>query len=731
MKHFLLVGTALFAAQTASAQSVGVDTAATEDSATADIIVTATKRNETLRNVASSVSAVTQKDLQGLNAQSLSDYITRVPGVVFNDYQPGVSEVVIRGIASTTYHEANQATTGYYLNQVPLIEPGFPLVIPDVDSFDLSQVEVLRGPQGTLFGSSSLGGAINYVVNQADPSRFDAGAEGILSSTKRAGQANYVVKAMVNVPIIQDKLAVRVVALQRVDAGYLDNVGTGEDGSDDLRVRGLRGSIVWTPTETTKISALSMYQKTELDDQTYVLFGPPRTFARNTNVDEFQNTQFMLHSLRLDQELGFATLTAIGSYTEKKNDLAFDDSVFLGIDARTGTPELSGSRGKSKTDYAELRLASSGEGPFKWLIGTNYTRLRSRSTDGISIEGIDAYIDANPGQFGGQPSSVIAPNDFTQRTLSSNRVKETALFGEASYTLADVLTLTVGGRLFQYRSSPRLQFLPNAALIPQFDYRPGTEKDSGFIPKVSLSYKPSDNFMVYALYSEGFRIGGINVYSIAAGTPLNFDSDKTRNYEIGTRFELVPNEMFFDVAVYHIDWSNIQARLFVPVTFEAYTTNGGGADVDGVEISLDFRPTRNLQFTTALTYTDARLSSLLPDSFAPGGGYAKGTRLPGSSKWMIANTMNLHFDEAGLKPRLSISHRYLSEAPVAFGAVLQKGDYHLVDVNASIEVVDGLEVGVFAKNLLNQYGILNAPFSFAGSVTRPRTIGASVRFGLN
>ena len=427
----LLAGAALAAfllpVAPAAAQDAGPAAAPTQS----DIVVTATKRGEELSEVAGSVSAVTEENLQALNAQSLSDYITRVPGVVFNDYQPGVSEVVIRGVASTTYHEANQATTGYYLNQIPLIEPGFPLVIPDIDSFDVKQVEVLRGPQGTLFGSSSLGGAVNYVVNEADPSKLDAGFEGLASSTRRSGDVNYAAKAMINLPIANDKLAVRVVALQRYDAGYLRNVGTGERGSDDLRVRGLRGSIVWKPAEGTTVSGLSMYQEYDLDDQTYALFALPR-FQRNTNVNEFQDTDFFLNSLRLDQDLGFATLTALGSYTEKNANLAFDDSVFLGIDARTGTAQLSGSRGKSKTDYGELRLASNGDGPFTWLIGANYTRLRSRSSDFVQIPGIGAFITANPGQFGNQPANVIAPGDLTQRTLSNSRVRELALFGELS-----------------------------------------------------------------------------------------------------------------------------------------------------------------------------------------------------------------------------------------------------------------------------------------------------------
>ena len=414
-----------------------------------DVVVTATKRGENLRDVAGAVSAVTAEDFVRLNAQSLSDYITRVPGVVFNDYQPGVSEVTIRGVASTTYHEANQATTGYYLNDIPLIEPTFPLVIPDIDSFDVARVEVLRGPQGTLFGSSSLGGAINYVVNQADPSKIAVAGEGLISSTDRAGEPNYAGKAMVNVPIVADKLAVRVVALQRYDAGYLDNIGTGVKGSDDLRVRGLRGSIVWTPAAGTTVSALSMVQEYHLADQTYALFSLPR-FQRSTNVPEFQNTSVLLNSLRLDQDLGVATLTALGSYVRKTSHLAFDDSVFLGIDPRTGTPELSAGDGRSETGYGELRLASTGKHPFAWLIGANYTRLTAHETDSERLSGIDTYITAHPAQFGNQSAGVIAPGDEFERTASSNRVREIALFGEASYTLHDVLTLTLGGRVFNY-----------------------------------------------------------------------------------------------------------------------------------------------------------------------------------------------------------------------------------------------------------------------------------------
>src|SRR3546814_483647 len=179
------------------------------------------------------------------------------------------------------------------------------------------------------------------------------------------------------------------------------------------------------------------------------------------------------------------------------------------------TPEPASSVGKSKTEYGELRLASPDSGRFRWLLGVNYTRLRSNNTDGTFIEGIADYIDANPGEFDGQPGSELAPGDLATRTISSNRVTEKAIFGEASFDIVDTLTLTLGGRLFEYRSRPRLQYLPNANLVDPFDFAPAADKDSDFIPKASLTYKPSDDFMVYALYSEGFRIGGVNVYSAA------------------------------------------------------------------------------------------------------------------------------------------------------------------------------------------------------------------------
>jgi outer membrane receptor protein involved in Fe transport len=407
--------------------SVSAQTVATPVTELDALIVTATKRNESVRDVAIPISAVSGADLQKVNANSLADYIVRLPGVTFNDYQPGISEVVVRGIAATTYHEQGQTTTGYYLNEVVVVEPGFPIGIPDVDTFDLDRVEVLRGPQGTLFGSSTLGGLVNYVAKMANTSQYQAAASGLVGTTKNAGQANYAIKAMVNIPIIEDKLGVRLTGLQRFDAGFLDNPGTKEDGVNDFRTRGLRGSLVFTPAEGTKLTFLSAYQDSLLDDQTYL----SHDYVRNSARAEPQETDFWLNSLRLDQDVGFADLTLLGSTNHKTNSTTYSYpyAYVTGVTTGSGSAYSLGAA-KADIDTFEGRLASKEDDRLKWLIGASYMRAKKSSADRIYQPGAAAYITAHPGDFGGYSGSVLAPGDAIYGYISDTVNKDFGIFGE-------------------------------------------------------------------------------------------------------------------------------------------------------------------------------------------------------------------------------------------------------------------------------------------------------------
>ncbi|KQS53895.1 TonB-dependent receptor [Brevundimonas sp. Leaf363] len=700
-----------------------------------DIIVTATKRDESLRDTPLAISAITGEQLQAAGASSLADYIVRLPGVVFNDYQPGISEVIIRGVAATTYHEQGQTTVGYYINEVPVVEPGFPIGIPDVDTFDLQRVEVLRGPQGTLFGSSTLGGLVNYIVETADTGGFDAAAQAQVGSTKNSdGDANYALKAMVNVPIVADTLAVRLTANQRVDAGYLDNPGTGEMGSNDFRVSGLRGSAVYTPTPDTKVTFLSAYQETELDDQTYLDLNNP--YIRNTPRAETQETSFWLNTLRLDQTLSFANLTVIASHNDKDNTtvLSYPYPYVTGVTSGDGAAYSVGVA-EATIDTLEARLSSPGDGPFNWLVGVSYLKAEKSSRDRIYQQGAAAFIDANPVLYGGVSGSVLAPNDAIYGYFADSENEDFGIFGEVSWELTPQLELILGGRYYDTQNSATIT---NAAgsLFPGGISNEATfgqsQSENGFTPKVTLTYRPHDNLMVYGTYSEGYRVGGPNPNAaILDGIPESYESDTTKNYELGVRSATADGRYTFDVTVFHIDWENIQARLFTDAPYYySYVTNAGGAEINGLELSTQVALTDDLSFHSNITYQEASLTEFLPDTFAVGGGYAAGSTLPGSSEWSIAN--NLTYAPSGWwgAPSFDLAHRYLSEAPVAFGNPNQRGGFDIFDIRAAVELTPSVKLLAFVNNVTDAYGVLNAPFTSqavpAGSIVRPRTFG--IRF---
>ncbi len=700
-----------------------------------DIVVTATKRNESVRNVPAPISAITGDQLAKMNANSLADYITRIPGVTFNDYQPGVSEVVIRGIAATTYHEQGQTTTGYYLNDINLVEPGFPIGIPDVDTFDLDRVEVLRGPQGTLFGSSTLGGLVNYIVKTADPTKFDAAAEGLIGSTENSnGEPNYAGKLMVNVPIIQDKLAVRVMGLQRFDAGYIDNIGLTppQKATNDFRTRGLRGSIVFTPVEGTKITYLGAYQDTRLDDQTYISFD--HSYVRNTPRTEPQNTSFFLNSLRLDQDLGtLATLTLLGSVDEKTNYTFFTDpyGYVTGVTTGPGAAyDYANANANIKT--IEGRIASKGDGALRWLVGVSYMRATKFSYDQMFQPGAAAYAAANPGV-----SAYPIPNDRVYGYLSNTLNTDLGVFGEATWRPVKGFEITVGGRYYDTRAEGDVTnnagFVSGstADLSGHVD-----QKETGFTPKVTLTVRANDHLLAYLTYSRGYRVGGINPNAGLLPRIQNaYKSDTVDNYEAGVKTSLWHNLLTIDASVFNVDWHGIQARLFGPAPqYYSYVTNAGSANVVGVELSVTLKPTSRFTFSSSVTAQDAKLTTFLPDTFAAGGGYAAGSTLPGSSHWSVANNIDYALPNLPWHPSLQLAHRYLSSAPVAFGSTSLRGDFNLFDARLAITPIDHIQLMAFVDNAFNEYGVLNGPFTSqaapAYSIVRPRTFGLRVDWNL-
>ena len=734
-RGLLLAGAASLIAVPAAAQTAEATRGST---LLEEVIVTATKREESVRDVSGSVSAVSGAQLEALGAQSYADYIARTPGVVFNEFQPGTSHVVIRGVATSSGNVQGQGTTGYYINEVPLTEPGWTIVIPDIDAFDVDHVEILRGPQGSLFGSASMGGAVNYVANKADASGYDAEVEGTLSKTKNADLGGGL-KGMINIPIIEDTLAVRAVGTYRNDPGYLDNVGIGEDGSSDITVSGGRLSVVWTPSDATELSWMSLYQKTEADDAPYrnPAFGD---LARSTALAEPNDTDVTLHSLRLDQDFGFATLTALAAYQEKSQDFLFDYTPWRGaynadLGLNLTSPLYIESGGESEGKSLEVRLASNGEGRFEWLVGAMYYESDKFLYEQIGAAGAAAAFDASP-LFGPGSGAVISPDgEIFNAFFTDLTAKESALFGEASFFFTPELKLTAGGRLFKTE-------IESVSTQVGFSTYPGKpvvdrtqDEQDGFSPKVSLTYTPSDDFMIYGLYSEGFRFGTPNMQGLSAfPVPSGSESDSLKNYEVGVRTNLLNDALLLDATAFYIDWSDIQLRLLTPDNYN-YAANGGAAKIKGLEVSASYSPTSQLDLQSTVTWMEARLDEplfILWYGTAP-----EGAQLPGSADWSVSNTLSYRFETA-YDPTLILSHRYLSSGISDLNSAVpgvtpnEQGDYNLIDLRLRANFGQTM-VTLFGSNLGDERGVTRTVPEANGlsqGLVRPRTFGVTLNWAL-
>ena len=730
-RGLLLVGAASLIAGPAAAQASGT--------LLEEIIVTATKREVSVRDVAGSVSAVSGAQLEAIGAQSYADYIARTPGVTFNQFQPGTSHVVIRGVATNSGNVQGQGTTGYYINEVPLTEPGWTIVIPDIDAFDVDHVEILRGPQGSLFGSASMGGAVNYVATKADAGAYDAAIETTLSKTRNADVGG-AIKGMVNIPLVQDKLALRAVATYRNDPGYLDNVGIGENGSSDITIGGGRLSLVWTPTDATEVSWLSLYQKTEADDAPYrnPAFGD---LARSTAFAETNETDVTLHSLRLDHDFGVATLTAIGAYQEKSQDFAFDYTPYRGayntdLGLNLTSPLFIESGGESTGESLEVRLASNTEGRFEWLIGAMYFESEKNLYEQLGADGAAAAFDASP-LYGPGTGAVIAPDGRIFNAFFTDlKAKEMAVFGEASFNFTPELKLTAGGRLFKTETDSTSSQVGFSTFPGGLSVSP-TESDEqdGFSPKVSLTYTPSEDLMVYGLYSEGFRFGTPNTQGLSAfPVPAGSESDSLKNYEIGVRSNLAGGKVLLDATAFYVDWSDIQLRLLTPDDFN-YAANGGAATIKGLETSITFSPTPQLDLQSSITYMEARLDEplfILWYGTAP-----EGAQLPGSSDWSISNTASYRFETA-YDPTLTLSHRYVSSGISDLNSAVPgvvpntQGDFNVIDLRLRASF-GATSVTLFGSNLGDERGVtrtLPEANGLSQGLIRPRTFGVTLNWSL-
>lgn len=690
--------------------------------ATQQIIVTATKRPQPQRTIAGTVSVASGEALESQGARDMEDVLRLMPGLQVNKGDPDQSVPTVRGIGTVLGGSGfglQQATTGVYVGDVPCTDPiGF-IATCDVAPFDLDRVEALRGPQGVLFGSASLGGAVRYVLARPDFKARQFKFQSTAGAVAGAG-ADFATSAMFNAPL--DGVALRAVVQDRRDSGTVRNSGTGKDEANAVHMRGGRVTAALKPTADVNVSLLAMTQRTDLDDASAV--DDPSRRERNTPTPSPRRTEVSLYKLTIDAQLGPTVLTSSTALLDKKLRGRPDFTRrFGGLGALLGgLPELPLIAGQvnqdSEAHSQELRLASAGSGEWSWLVGAFYQRTRLK---------VNALADAPGGKA--LWSAAVLPGDRFYSEVDDSRATEQAVFADMEWRFRPNWSLAAGAR--SYRN--KVHFVADARLLEAVlgpvlvDQR---KSESGHTPRLSIKYDNAQTLW-YATASQGYRLGGFN-----PGTGIEYKTDSLWNYETGVRLSPVGG-LTLDATLFHMDWKDAQVNARQPGTVPLNgIANVGKARVQGLELAAKWRIRPGSVLEGALALTDAKTAAAFTSN--NGTVVASGTRMPGTPRFQStlqwSQDFNGPLDTAG---RWALLHAYVGARSLSLDAGGTAQGYGLFDVQASF-ARGSWELTLFVRNLGDRKGVVGGSpvATFGGSsyveylLTRPRTVGASLRLEL-
>jgi iron complex outermembrane recepter protein len=660
-----------------------------------EIIVTAQKRSETLKNVPISISVLNGNALTKSTAQGVIEELAKVPGVAINNgFQGGVADLSVRGVAAP----AGAGVVGFYLDTVPfgLVESP---IVPDTGGYDLERVEVLRGPQGTLYGANALAGVIRIISRDANLTNLQFGGRVSGSSTEYGGD-NYRASAMLNIPLIDDKLAVRGAVDYQNLSGWIDKPN--KKNANDARLLNLRFKVNAKPTEDLTIG-LSWW-KSHQNYGAPSLGNDQRT--RNTTLAEPSSIDYDVYGGHVQYDFHSFTASSSTSYLRfKERDTLDYGTDYLGI----GPYPLNEGYG-GNVFSEEINLASQGLSDWRWTAGA-------------------IYRDAKDSTF--QTVAPYATLDWT------NRSKSYAIYGEITRLfLNNKLEFTVGGRYFHDSVTQQEDRLV-APINSTFGYYRDNAKFNSTTPRVVVNYHPSRNSTLYASFSQGFRSGLPQQYYSVSGVPglAPVKPDKLTNYEVGAKGDLLDHLISFDAAVYYEKWKDVQQVIKVPFsgTYVFALVNGQSASGPGAEAGVTLHPARGLSLTADVAWNDLKVDT---DIFSGSVlAFAKGERLNQSPKYTAGASADYEFPiSSDVKGRLSGSITYTSKKSTrsvgATGPFVEWGDAITVaSARFAVDVGKKLEFSLFADNINNWNGAvarnsaIGAILPYWDTRIRPRTVG--------
>jgi outer membrane receptor protein involved in Fe transport len=708
-----------------------------------EVIVTAQKREERLMDVPASVSTISGERLALLQADTLSDVANFIPGLaVTSSGGPGMRQIVIRGVSTDFYPITTAPTVATYVDDMPVGSgaggPNQGSVFGlDLNPYDIERLEVLKGPQGTLYGSNAMGGLVKYVLRAPNLTKFEASMGGDLQDVDGSGRPSSVVRGSINVPIVADKLALRVSGFYNNNAGYIDNFGLSVKHANHSTEDGGRATLLWQATDRLAFRVNVLAQDVDGADLSVITLDGTTlkpvygSHAFNLDLRQPYTQKTRVYNVHADWDLGFATLISSTGWSRLTTARSLDFSTSFGqfcapASFTTGCPDYPFANARARFDLTlpsrrfvqEVRLASPVDQRIQWMLGGYYTKEEDE-------------LSQNVGAF--TPSLLqlpVADTIFHNDNFGTPSIfRENAVFGNATYRFSDQFDISGGIRHSTYSEVAVFGTVYGALFGGVTSFMSGTRTPSTGVTTwmTDARFRPSRDMTIYARVATGYRPGsGCPTCGIPSlNIPGIVEPDRTTNYEVGLKGQFLDNRLQIDLSAFQINWSNIQLNQLSKAN-TIYAGNGGTARIRGLELAGGYRILESLQFNATLAYTDARLTQ---DALGANG--LNGDQLPASPRW--TGSLGADYGQP-LRTDMSFllggAYRYrdkvlglFEHAPNSYPA----GPQNIVDMYTGF-AVKNLTVKLHARNIFNNKSYtgllyLDNPQRPLFVPIQPRTIG--------
>jgi iron complex outermembrane recepter protein len=715
-----------------------------------EVIVTATKRETIAQDTPISMTVLGADALQTTHADNFSEFANLVPGLTATDVGPGQKRYALRGLQSP-----GEPEVALYYDEIPISGlPGGSLDTgasqPDIKLWDMDRIEVLRGPEGTLYGNGSEGGAIRIISRRPNLTQFEAATQ-VIGAVTDGGAGSYGVNLMANVPLIEDKLAIRVALYDRDEGGYIDAIPRSDihlpqisaNNINNERTRGGRASLSVQLADSWNITGIAYYQRlmTGSSFETYPEFSTPSdryvsaAFVQTPWLDESH-----MFNLISTTDLSWATLTVTGSYQLRKASQNQDTTRFLlslnnctvfTINTTCFVPPIvpadSAQFERVSAWSGEARLVSKTPGPFQWTVGSAFQDAETFRYGQVAKVDASGYIQYDP-------STGNALNRFFARQ-NEDVFDQYSFFANGSYQITPALTADVGLRWFHSDRSDQQVILQQFFPGQPTGSEPFQEfKEGALFKSFELSYAIAPHALTYVEATQGFRAGGPNYPGGFTLSAPPYRADSVWDYEVGTKVGFFDNRVRWNTALFDIEWSNLQ--VLVPTSLFSYITNAGSARSSGFETELDAQVMRHLDLIAGLTYNNARLVGSQPASSSPSAQLRAGDRLAGVPQWtgnvglICATPVGSRYNATA---RIDLSYESARSSLVTpqNPAYFVSGGYALTNLHFNLDRNDGWGISMDVGNLFNRFAVLSVQAEDSNLIetqtpARPRTISLGI-----